>query len=112
MMKRIFALLIVSALLMTQFSSCKKDKGDPPVLPPAGSMTIDFSNFDHAGKGMYSVSLTKGTENSTWELAAGAAMLWKVIIYTCLLYTSDAADDLLCVDLGGRSIIKKTTNFM
>src|SRR5659263_614295 len=22
--------------------------------------------------------------------------------YTCLLYTSDAADDLLCVDLGGR----------
>src|SRR5450756_3122571 len=24
---------------------------------------------------------------------------------TCLLYTSDAADDLLCVDLGGRRII-------
>ena len=27
----------------------------------------------------------------------------------CLLYTSDAADDLLCVDLGGRRIIKKNT---
>ena len=26
---------------------------------------------------------------------------------TCLLYTSDAADDLLCVDLGGRRIHKK-----
>ena len=26
---------------------------------------------------------------------------------TCLLYTSDAADDLLCVDLGGRRVIKK-----
>src|SRR5680860_1880580 len=26
--------------------------------------------------------------------------------YDCLLYTSDAADDLLCVDLGGRRIIK------
>ena len=26
----------------------------------------------------------------------------------CLLYTSDAADDLPCVDLGGRRIIKKT----
>ena len=25
----------------------------------------------------------------------------------CLLYTSDAADDLLCVDPGGRRIIKK-----
>src|SRR5680860_892682 len=32
----------------------------------------------------------------------GAALL-----HVCLLYTSDAADDLLCVDLGGRRIIKK-----
>ena len=30
--------------------------------------------------------------------------------FTCLLYTSDAADDLLCVDLGGRRIIKKKNN--
>ena len=29
------------------------------------------------------------------------------LVKTCLLYTSDAADDLLCVDLGGRRIIKK-----
>src|SRR5450756_291065 len=29
------------------------------------------------------------------------------VIVVCLLYTSDAADDLLCVDLGGRRIIKK-----
>eukprot|EP00831_Metopus_contortus_P013771 TRINITY_DN15617_c0_g1_i3.p2 TRINITY_DN15617_c0_g1~~TRINITY_DN15617_c0_g1_i3.p2 ORF type:complete len:150 (+),score=25.01 TRINITY_DN15617_c0_g1_i3:135-584(+) len=28
---------------------------------------------------------------------------------TCLLYTSDAADDTPCVDLGGRRIIKKKT---
>ena len=28
---------------------------------------------------------------------------------SCLLYTSDAADDLLCVDLGGRRIIKNKT---
>ena len=28
-------------------------------------------------------------------------------VHICLLYTSDAADDLLCVDLGGRRIIKK-----
>ena len=27
----------------------------------------------------------------------------------CLLYTSDAADDLPCVDIGGRRIIKKNT---
>ena len=29
---------------------------------------------------------------------------------TCLLYISDAADDLLCVDLGGPRIIKKKKN--
>ena len=28
-------------------------------------------------------------------------------VIVCLLYTSDAADDLLCVDFGGRGIIKK-----
>ena len=28
----------------------------------------------------------------------------------CLLYTSDAADDLLCVYLGGRRILKKKKN--
>ena len=35
---------------------------------------------------------------------------WKegnTVYIICLLYTSDAADDLLCVDLGGRRIIKK-----
>src|SRR5450756_2998982 len=30
-----------------------------------------------------------------------------MLVIGCLLYTSDAADDLLCVDLGGRRIIKK-----
>ena len=30
-------------------------------------------------------------------------MVW----WLCLLYTSDAADDTPCVDLGGRRIIKK-----
>eukprot|EP00657_Telonema_sp_P-1_P002599 TRINITY_DN1601_c0_g1_i1.p1 TRINITY_DN1601_c0_g1~~TRINITY_DN1601_c0_g1_i1.p1 ORF type:complete len:104 (-),score=50.21 TRINITY_DN1601_c0_g1_i1:62-373(-) len=34
-------------------------------------------------------------------------IIWNVTPRGCLLYTSDAADDLLCVDLGGRRIIKK-----
>ena len=29
------------------------------------------------------------------------------MLYTCLLYTSDAADERSSVDLGGRRIIKK-----
>ena len=35
------------------------------------------------------------------------SVLW---IRACLLYTSDAADDPLCVDLGGCRIIKKKPN--
>ena len=31
------------------------------------------------------------------------------LLQVCLLYTSDAADDLPCVDPGGRRIIKKNT---
>src|SRR5665809_166530 len=42
------------------------------------------------------------------DLGKRGIALWREI-YPCLLYTSDAADDLLCVDLGGRRIIKKKT---
>ena len=33
-----------------------------------------------------------------------------LVLIVCLLYTSDAADDLHCVDLGGHRIIKKKTH--
>ena len=41
---------------------------------------------------------------------AGKARLTFAGLGNCLLYTSDAADDLLCGDLGGRSILKKKKN--
>ena len=45
--------------------------------------------------------------NTILEMINELQQLLKNAVYTCLLYTSDAADDLLCVDLGGRRIIKK-----
>ena len=53
--------------------------------------------------------LTYFTEMITYGNMASASMCLGVMknVYDCLLYTSDAADDLLCVDLGGRRIIKK-----
>src|SRR5665213_1754007 len=51
--------------------------------------------------------LIENTERFADGLPANNALLWG-----CLLYTSDAADDLLCVDLGGRRIIKKKQNLM
>src|SRR5450756_680308 len=47
------------------------------------------------------VSFTKSTESPSPRAMKAAPSR------NCLLYTSDAADDLLCVDLGGRRIIKK-----
>src|SRR5450756_2691339 len=38
---------------------------------------------------------------------SGVMPVYAMLFMVCLLYTSDAADDLLCVDLGGRRIIKK-----
>ena len=37
----------------------------------------------------------------------GFLVLMNAFLCFCLLYTSDAADDMQCVDLGGRRIIKK-----
>ena len=42
------------------------------------------------------------SERAAQREAEKDAQLWY-----CLLYTSDAADDMQCVDLGGRRIIKK-----
>src|SRR5450756_985158 len=45
---------------------------------------------------------------SDWAAqAAKRSLTGDQLLRVCLLYTSDAADDLLCVDLGGRRIIKK-----
>ena len=57
----------------------------------------------HAGRADWSDR--GGGDHSVMGAAAGH--VGAVGRIACLLYTSDAADDLLCVDLGGRRIIKK-----
>src|SRR5450756_548714 len=64
-----------------EFAICHQDG--------ASSVSIAWDGFD-------AEMLTTGENATKWTE-----------LYTCLLYTSDAADDLLCVDLGGRRIIKK-----
>ena len=41
------------------------------------------------------------------KLTTGSVAIQFDVSYTCLLYTSDAADERSSVDLGGRRIIKK-----
>ena len=52
---------------------------------------------------------TKDENLQTLPLSAVEAAIVRFINQArgCLLYTSDAADDMQCVDLGGRRIIKK-----
>lgn len=77
-MKKICSLVLI--LYLGCFTGCKKDKGEPPVLPPAESMLIDFTNFASAKKSADLISGQKGTQNSNWEYAAFVAGFWKVII--------------------------------
>jgi hypothetical protein len=82
-MKKIFSLLIILVLASVLLSGCKKDKGDPPTLPPVKSMEIDFSNFE-TGKKSSDIVFPKGIENSNWEFAALVAGYWRAIIFTTL----------------------------
>eukprot|EP00831_Metopus_contortus_P060260 TRINITY_DN52162_c0_g1_i1.p1 TRINITY_DN52162_c0_g1~~TRINITY_DN52162_c0_g1_i1.p1 ORF type:complete len:169 (-),score=31.84 TRINITY_DN52162_c0_g1_i1:68-574(-) len=48
------------------------------------------------------------SDNKIVKALATAGLIGNLVKYNaCLLYTSDAADDTPCVDLGGRRIIKK-----
>ena len=80
MMKKIFYAASVLFISLAIISGCKKDKGDPPELPPAESMSIDFSNFTSAKKSAEVFTSAKGTQTSNWEYAATVAGAWKLII--------------------------------
>lgn len=80
-MKKI--LVLTCLVLLATISGCKKDKGDPPQLPPVGTMIIDFTNFDYQAKGAEPFAM-KGTNNSAWEFAAIAAGTFKILLTTTL----------------------------
>ena len=76
-------------------------------IPMAG-MVIAFKKLNFA-KGIWA-SPWAGLKNFKFLFASKDAWIItrNTLLYNvCLLYTSDAADDLLCVDLGGRRIINK-----
>jgi hypothetical protein len=81
-MKKMSSISLIITLLAGLFWGCQK-KGDPPVLPPSSSMTIDFSEFIMSKK---SVFITEET-NSTFVIgninrtnASTVAAIWNTII--------------------------------
>jgi len=79
-MKKLFSLLLVISFFAVCFNSCKKDKGDPPILPPYESMIIDFSNFSSQAKSAVQETGIKGVNNSNWEYASNVARGWETLI--------------------------------
>jgi hypothetical protein len=78
-MKRIFTLLLIMIFAASLLTSCKKDKGNPPTLPPSESMAIDFSNFSTGTKSGVA-DLPKGVNEINWDYAALMASYWKTVI--------------------------------
>jgi len=83
-MKKILSLILVTVLMAGSFSGCKKDKGDPPTLPPAESMQVDFSNFVDNVKSGNTGFENKGVENLNWGTAATIVGTWRTLIAVTL----------------------------
>ena len=79
-MKKYISIALIVFFALYLGSGCKKDKGNPPVLPPVESMLIDFSNFESGKKSDPAINSTKGIENSSWEFSAFVAGFWNVIL--------------------------------
>src|SRR5680860_1627099 len=67
-----------------------------------GSRTNPGRTGRHRYLGAESINARAATASIPGELGTIIENPRSTAVFACLLYTSDAADDLLCVDLGGR----------
>jgi hypothetical protein len=82
-MKKLFSLLVITAIISGLFLGCEKKKDTPPSLPPVSSMSIDFSNFVAPTKGGIAQSEVKSilvSDKSNWTLASTVAGVWNLIL--------------------------------
>src|SRR5450756_2831758 len=71
-----------------------------PYVHAAGNDTIQLALVGCGGRGTGAAENALGVKNGPIKLVAMADVFPSKLADSCLLYTSDAADDLLCVDLG------------
>src|SRR5450756_3225406 len=87
-----------SSLARCSLISFLRVSGMSPTLRYSGHISVEIVKPGGTGSPIFVIS------------ARPAPFPPRMVFISCLLYTSDAADDLLCVDLGGRRIIKKKKN--
>lgn len=77
------ATMILTVAVFT--TSCKKDKGDPPTLPPTSSFVMDFNDFKQ-NKSLFAVqdSTTDTTLKYNFNKAAIQVGVWNFILTTGL----------------------------
>ena len=82
-MKKIFLLSAITLLMSALFWSCDKKKDTAPTLPPAATMSIDFSNFASPAKsGVYNKEFkdVAVSDKSNWVTASTVAGFWNLIL--------------------------------
>ena len=99
----------MSATLEVTILGCGSSTGIPRLGGPDGGG--DWGVCDPANpknrRRRCSILVRQHDFNGTTTVLVDTAPDMREQLLDCLLYTSDAADDMQCVDLGGRRIIKK-----
>jgi hypothetical protein len=81
-MKKIKLISLIITLIAGLLGGCEK-KDNPPALPPAATMSIDFSSFAIATKSAISEGVIKSitaSDKTNWTLAATTAGVWNAIL--------------------------------
>jgi len=82
-MKKYSIPVLLVALLIPFFQGCEK-KGNPPVVPPEGTMIMDFSNFTDGSKSAYSLPGLKGANDVNYSVAKTVAGVWNSLLFVNL----------------------------
>ncbi len=123
-MKNTFKIFLGCAVLVSALTAgtvrSQGTAGASQLLIPVGAETVALSGTNVgtvsgidalftnvAGLARHNSGL-QGTVSTT-SYIADIDVTYAGMVMSCRFYTSDAADDMQCLDLGGRRIIKKTT---
>ena len=113
MTSRLLQAIALNTLLAILFSAALPQADLAPIAPASSGAWQCWPPSQANPCRHHLAGVTLLSANDGWAVGGmtghGAILHWNGIAWSCLLYTSDAADERSSVDLGGRRIIKKKT---